>query len=77
MPISDWASLPSGTTWDWESSRIVIRFIRRLAPGSNAVRRCIVKPLSPQDEVADLPMVRVDELLAGNAFVYLIQQDNT
>ena len=30
----------------WPESKIVVRFIRRRAKGSNGSRRCIVKPLS-------------------------------
>ena len=41
MPISDWASRPSGRTWRRRSSCIVSRFISRRALGSKAVRRCI------------------------------------
>ena len=40
------ARQPSGTIWRARDRKIVVRFIRRRAMGSNGSRRCIVGPLS-------------------------------
>ena len=44
--VSSLARVPSGTMWRSRDRKIVVRFIRRRAEGSNGSRRCIVKPLS-------------------------------
>jgi len=45
-PQAATARLPSGTIWRSRDRKIIVRFIKRRANGSNGSRRCIVKPLS-------------------------------